>query len=168
MANPAALQFNGILYLKFTVALKNPADICLLPAHRCIKWCFLNNYCAILPICQCLYHLILCSEHTNLWIMWKLMIPHKLTGNFRVNLLIDCLLRTHIICCLSGLSCFILLFFHGICKAFFIHTEPFLFQYLNCQVKREPIRIIQFKCILTRQLILPCTRKWLLHLRKNG
>ena len=96
------------------------------------------------------------------------VIAYKFSSDGRINVIIHCGVSPHVISFCPCIPGFVPLLLHTILEPFFINREPFLFQDLLGQVQREPIGVIQLKCIFARQHLPPGLCHFLLHLCQDA
>ena len=96
--------------------------------------------------------------------MLQIMISYKLGSDRRIDLLINRLLCSHIVCLFSRFTRLFLLLLHELLKTFLIHGTALLLQDLCGDVQRESIGIIKLECIGTGKLLLALGSHSLLHL----
>ncbi len=78
MADAPAPQVDGVLHPELIFPGADYACICILPAHGSIKWGFLHNNSAPLPVGQCFCQFCFRCQHSNPGSMAEPVIPHKL------------------------------------------------------------------------------------------
>ena len=168
MAYLTALKLNCIFYCKLGILCGDYSHVGLLSAHGGIKRSFLHNDCTGLSVSQSFYNLCFRCKNRDLGFFRQFTVTVKFSGDCRIDRLVYSDICAHIVCCLSGRSCLLLLFFHCGGKTVLIQGEIFLLQNLSCQINREAVGVVELECVIAgkNRLIVLCHLS--LHISQDG
>ena len=168
MANLAAAELDGILYLELAVPGTDHAGITLLTAHGSVERGLLYENGSALAVGQRLGQLAVGGQYGNLGFCGQAVIAYKGRSHLRIDLIVHGSVGSHVVGHRAGLSCLDTLLLHGCLEAVLVYGQPLLLQDFLCQVYREAIGIIQLKGILTGKHLLALCFHLCFHLCQNA
>ncbi len=155
MAHLAAQEPDGVFHNEHRIAAEDRSLISLLPAHGGIKRRLFHEDGTHLAFRQSFRQFRIRRQHRHLRRLLQTVIAHELRRHGGVDLIIDRGIRAHVIGHLMGLLRQTPLLFHTRPEAVLIDIITFFLQDLFCQIQRESIGIVQFKCIRAGQGLFP-------------
>ena len=167
MADLAALQMNSILHPEGAVRTHDHTVVAALSSHSTIKRSLTGDHSACLSIRQSFHDLCIRGQYRDPGIMCQAVISHKCGRNLSRDRLVDRHIGPHVVGGLAGCTCFFTLLLHGSLESGLVHRHVLLLQDLNGQIQREPIGIIEFKCIFSGKYGLPFGSHIRFHIRKD-
>ena len=139
----SASQFNSPCDCKLSVFRVDHTRVAFLSAHGGIKRCLFHKDRPLLPLRQPFRKLLLGGQDCDRRLKSPVVISHKLCGHRRIDLIVDCGVRAHIIGGPPGLLGHLPLLFHSLLETALVDLISFFLQDLLGQIQRESIGIIQ-------------------------
>ena len=168
MANLAAAELDGILYLELAVLGTDHTGITLLTAHGSVERGLLYENGSALAVGQRLCQLAVGGQYGNLGLCGQAVIAYKGRSHLRIDLIVHGSVCAHVVGHRAGLSCLDTLLLHGCLKTILVYGKSLFFQDLLGQVYREAIGIIQLEGILTGKYLLALCFHLCFHLCQNA
>ena len=127
VANLAAFKLDCCINLKFALRSCDITFITFLTTHCCIEYCLINDNCSLISFWKSFYNIFFCCKNCYLGIIRQLVISNEFTCDSWINLIIYSCISTHIVSCLTSLTCFLTLLIHTFNEAVFINSYVLFF-----------------------------------------
>ena len=125
MSNLRSLKFDDIFNNKCTICPFNHTGICHLATHCGIHRGLFYKNRSLFAFFQLINNGIFGCQNCNLRLMYQTVIADKFTFDRSINGLINRNIFSHVIGCLSGITCRLTLVFHRLFETIFINRKSF-------------------------------------------